>query len=173
MNETTQAILKQRAEQLLEEPPYKKGFKEPIETVLFAFGEEQYAIETTYIREVSPFISFTPIPSMEKVFVGLINIRRRILAVMDLRQLLGLPIKEIANVERIMVLQCKKTEFALLIETLVGILTIDATRLSTELPNLTPLQKQFLKGVTEEGIIVLDGRKLLDSTEFIVDQGGM
>ena len=56
----------------------------------FRLGPESYAIKVTQVREIIRFTAITAVPQMPHHIKGVINLRGRIILVMDLRLKLGL-----------------------------------------------------------------------------------
>ena len=54
-------------------------------------GVEHYAVETLRVREIIGMLDITPLPQMPAFVRGVLNLRGRIIPVVDLRLRLGLP----------------------------------------------------------------------------------
>lgn len=54
-------------------------------------GAEHYAVETLRVREIIGLLDITPLPQMPPFVRGVLNLRGRIIPVVDLRLRLGLP----------------------------------------------------------------------------------
>src|SRR3989304_41282 len=67
-------ILKARAEALAKRPEEARA-GEFIEVAEVQVGQEQYGIETRYVREVYPLKDYTPLPGVPRFVLGLINVR--------------------------------------------------------------------------------------------------
>ena len=57
----------------------------------FLLGEEHYSLPLTKVREIIRICPITPVPRMPAHLLGVINLRGKIVPVMDLRQRLLLP----------------------------------------------------------------------------------
>jgi purine-binding chemotaxis protein CheW len=58
-------------------------------TLVFLLGQERYAIEMKELAEVLPFVRCTQVPGGSQRFLGVINLRGEIRAVLDLRNLVA------------------------------------------------------------------------------------
>jgi len=58
---------------------------------LLTIGGEVYAVDLRNVREVFEVDVITPVPGMPSALVGVTNVRGAVIAVMDLRRMLGLP----------------------------------------------------------------------------------
>src|SRR5215217_3577514 len=59
------------------------------ETVTFRLGAGRYGVDARLVREVLPLAGYTPLPGTPPFVLGLINLRGRLLAALDIRPLLG------------------------------------------------------------------------------------
>jgi purine-binding chemotaxis protein CheW len=57
--------------------------------LVFRLGQERYAIEMKELAEVLPFTNCVPVPGGSRRFLGVVNLRGEIRAVLDLGHLLG------------------------------------------------------------------------------------
>ena len=57
----------------------------------FSLDDRRYALELDDVRKVLRAVAVSPLPDAPEVVLGLINVRGRILPVIDLRRRLGLP----------------------------------------------------------------------------------
>lgn len=161
-------ILKERAK-ILSKPKEQEEIKgEYIEILVFKLAKERYGIETKYAKEVQPLKDFTPLPCAPSFIFGLINVRRKILAVIDLKALFGLPKDGEQNT--VVILKEGQKEFGLLGDGFEEIQKVPINSIQTSLPTLTGIRQEWLKGITLDGVIVIDGKKLILSKEIIVDQ---
>jgi purine-binding chemotaxis protein CheW len=58
--------------------------------VTFDLGAQSYALPIAAVREVLPFIAVEPVPMAPPLVLGVINLRGRILTVIDLHRRLGI-----------------------------------------------------------------------------------
>ncbi len=165
----TEEILKNRAKQLAKPKEHEVAEADNFEVLVFRLAHERYAIETKYVREVYPLKDYTPIPCAPQFVFGMINVRRKILTVIDLKVLFSLP-EGSHDDGKIIILQYIEKEFGILSNGFEGIMQIPINKLQTSLPTLTGIKQEFLKGVTPDGIVLLDGKKLLLCKQIVVDE---
>jgi purine-binding chemotaxis protein CheW len=162
-------VLKQRAK-VLAKPHQKDDFKdEYLEILIFKMANEKYGIETKYAREVYPLKDYTLLPCSPAYIFGLINVRRKILTVIDLKVLFGLK-GESSESSKIIIIQRNEKEFGLLTDGFEGIEKIPLNKIQLTLPTLTGIRQDLTKGVTLEKIIILDGNKLLSCKQIICEE---
>lgn len=163
-------ILRARAAVLAREPESPKTAAEQLEVVEFLLSLERYAIESTYIGEVYPLKDLTPLPCTPPFVLGIINLRGRILPVLDIREFFDLPKKGLSDLNKVIILQGSAMEFGILADAISGTRTVPIAALQQSLPTLTDIRAEYLRGVTEDRLVVLDGEKLLSDRKIIVHE---
>lgn len=163
-------ILRTRAQALarpLARPAQAEGMLELLE---FRLAQERYALETRWVREVSVFKELTPLPCCPPFVLGIVNVRGRILPVLDLKKFFDLPEKGLTDLHRIVLVGGNDLELGLLADTIVGVRTIPAADLQSSLPTLTGVRSDYLQGVTAERLVVLDLARILADPKIIVHE---
>jgi purine-binding chemotaxis protein CheW len=167
--EDKKKILKERA-RLLAQEPEKKEAGETLEILGFSLAHERYGIETSFIREVYPLKEYTPLPCTPAFVFGLINVRGQILSIIDMRKFFELPEKGISDLNKVIILHNVSMEFGILADEIIGVKTIPLRQLQMTLPTLTDIREKYLKGVTQDQMVVLDAAKLLIDKDMIVHE---
>lgn len=163
------AVLKARAQVLAKtvvESDLASGSM--IEILNFRLADENYGIETRYIQEVCAFKDLTPLPCTPPFLLGIVNVRGRIIPVLDLKRFFELPEKGINDLHRIILIRSDDLEFGVLADVIVGVRSIDGNALQTSLPTLAGIRDDYLLGVTSERLIVLDTNRILHDPRIIV-----
>ena len=70
----------------------------------FGLGEEKFAIPVDHVQEVVEFGQVTKVPNAPLYMLGIINLRGRVLPLLDTKLKLGLPASSLTKKSRIMVL---------------------------------------------------------------------
>jgi len=70
----------------------------------FSLGEEKFAISVDSVQEVVELDQVTKIPNAPAYMLGIINLRGRVLPLLDTKHKLGLPKTEASSKSRIMIL---------------------------------------------------------------------
>jgi len=169
-DEEQKKILKTRAQALAKEPMKEDASAEQLEVIEFLLGPERYGIETRYIREVYPLRDLTPLPCTPPFVAGVVNVRGAILSLIDLKAFFGLPKKELTDLNKVVVIQNRDMEFGLLADEVPGVQRFYAASIQLSLPTLTDIRAEYLKGVTEDRLIILDAEKILSDKKIIVHE---
>ncbi|MGO9379052.1 MAG: chemotaxis protein CheW [Dissulfurispiraceae bacterium] len=80
-----------------------------LQLVTFTLGDSQYAVDIHCIQEVNRIGQITPLPDSAKYVEGVINLRGKIIPIINLRLKFGLESKIDASQSRIIVVEAGKT----------------------------------------------------------------
>lgn len=167
--EDKKKLLKARAMALAKKPE-KKEADEYIEVVEFLLALEKYGIQSGYVREVYPLKELTPVPCTPQFVAGIINVRGRILSVIDIKKFFELPEKGITDLNKVIIIHNGVMEFGILADAVLGAKQIPLRDIQTSLPTLTGIRAEYLRGVTKERLVVLDAEKILSDKKIIVHE---
>lgn len=162
--EKKEALLKSRSEKLAQMQQTEERSKNTIDLLLFTLLGETYGVESIYAQEVFPVKELTPLPSVPNYVSGVIQVRRKVYSLVDLRKFFGFPLKNENNGSKAIILGNNEMAFGLLTEEVVGILSINTDDLQAALPSMQGIYLQFIKGITKDRVVVLDGEKLLKAS---------
>ena len=163
-------ILLARARALARLPDDAPSAETMLDVLEFRLAQERYAIETRYVREVYPLKDLTPLPCTPLFVLGIVNVRGRILPVLDLKRFFELPEQGLTDLHRIILLEGNDLELGLLADATVGVRSIPVESLQPSLPTLTGIRGEYLKGVTAEHLVVLDVARILADPNIIVHE---
>jgi purine-binding chemotaxis protein CheW len=85
--------------------PIGGGDGELLQLVSFMIGEEEFAIPILSVQEINRMMQITRVPQSPPFVEGVINLRGKIIPVMDLRKRFGLPALEDSADSRIIVVE--------------------------------------------------------------------
>ena len=163
-------ILRARAKALAREPETRQIAAAALEVIEFGLAHERYAIEAAYVREVQPLEDLTPLPGTPPFVAGIVNVRGRILPVIDIRKFFDLPEPGIADAHRILLVHTAEMELGILADTVAGVRSVPLDTIQSSLPTLTGLREEYLKGVTAERLIILDVARILADRRIMVHE---
>jgi purine-binding chemotaxis protein CheW len=141
----------------------------------FVMEQEEYAVSILSVREIRGWEPVTPIPNTPEYVKGFINLRGRVVPIIDLRQRFNLPLKEYSRTTVVIILNVDETDNN---SELVGII-VDAVSEVYDIkqgdirsaPKLGGhIETRYIKGIAEIGdknIILTDVMSLLDAEELI------
>jgi len=136
-------------------------------------ANERYAFELDHIRGVYPLNDITWIPGIPEFILGIINVRGEIISINDLKKFFDLPDQDQTSDNHVIILTSKHMEFGILADAIIGVTKIEEKRIQPSLPTLSGIRAQFLKGVTGDGIVILDALKILEDKKMNINiEGG-
>jgi len=163
-------ILRARAQALAQAPERAPVAGASLEVLEFRLAQERYALENRWVQEVCPLKELTPLPCTPPFVLGIVNVRGRILPVLDLKKFFDLPEQGLTDLHRIILVRGNDLELGLLADVIVGVRSIPADSLQPSLPTLTGVRGDYLKGVTAERLVVLDLARILADPKIIVHE---
>ncbi|MBI9068212.1 MAG: chemotaxis protein CheW [Salinivirgaceae bacterium] len=170
MKNDKKTILKQRADKLSISLEKKVVSGEQIKVLEFLLSTEKYAIDSTYINEVISISEITPLPCTPDFIVGIINLRGKIISVMDIKKFLSISGADTANIKKVIIVKHSDIELGIIADEILGNSIIQLNEIQTKVTSITDVNKNFITGVTNKKLIVLDIKELLLSEKIIINE---
>lgn len=161
-------MMRERSRKIARAPEERSSVEQAIELVEFTLGQERYAVESSFIREVCPLKDITPLPGAPSFVVGIINVRGQIVSVIDLRRLFGLADAELSGVGNVIILHNAQMEFGILTDEVVGMSHLSPENLQPSLLVLAGAREEYLLGITADRVAVIHAERLLTDAKLIV-----
>lgn len=169
-NPDVEQLLRERAQALARPPPQRPAADSMLEVLEFRLASERYALESRYVAEVHPLRDLTPLPCTPAFLLGVVNVRGRIVPVLDLKKFFELPERGLTDLHRIILVQGDGLELGLLADVIVGVRSVPVDSLQHSLPTLTGIRADYLKGIGEERLVVLALDRILTDPKIIVHE---
>ena len=166
----TDRILRARARALARPPSSAPAPSTMLELLEFRLASERYALETRHVQDVHPLRDLTPLPCTPPFVLGIVNLRGRILPVLDLKKFFDLPEQGLTDLHRIILVRGNDLELGLLADVIVGVRSVAADSLQPSPPTFTGIRADYLKGIGEERLVVLDLDRILSDPKIIVHE---
>jgi purine-binding chemotaxis protein CheW len=168
--EENKKILKARAKELAKENEKEKEVEARIEIVEFLLAYEKYGIELSHVREIYPLKELTPVPCTPRFVLGIINVRGQIVSVIDMKKFFDLPESGLTDLNKVIIIRDDRMEFGILADSILGVRSISLDEIQPPLPTLTGNRTEYLRGVTKEGLAVLEAAKVISAKTLIVHE---
>ncbi|MBI5468350.1 MAG: chemotaxis protein CheW [Deltaproteobacteria bacterium] len=148
----------------------KKDFdsKEVLQLVTFRLGNEEFSLDILKVQEIIRHMDLTRVPKTPEFVDGVINLRGRVIPVLDLRKRFGLPKDENTNETRIIVVDVDNRTVGLKVDAVSEVLRLPADTVEPPPAIITGVESEYIKGVGKlDGrlLILLDVAKILTCTE--------
>lgn len=134
----------------------------------FTLGAEQYGVGIQQVNEIIGLVPVTPVPRTPAFVKGIINLRGRVVPVIDLRTKFGMRAADAPN-RCIVILSINDIEVGVIVDAVSDVLRIPTTDVS-EVPQFgTDVDTRFLSGIGKHGeqiVLLLDADRLLSNREL-------
>lgn len=167
--QTVNDILKKRAKEAAKTVSIEE-IEDGVDIICFKMGSEVYAIEDRFVYSVSPYLQPTEVPCTPAFILGIVNIRGGFVSVVDLELILGLKKTKAAKEWFMLLLSDEKMEFVIIAEEMLGEIRISKKSIQPVPQGMNILTKELIDGVTQEGVIVLNGKRFLEDSKIIVHE---
>jgi len=157
--EGVRELLEERA-RALARPAAPPPAGDMLELLTFALANEVYAVESRYVVAVFKLIDLSPLPGAEPPVFGVTAWRGELLTILDLRAALGLSVTALNDLSRVIVLGEERPAFGILADAARELVAVPAAEVR-EPPEGVAAQREYLRGVTPDAVLVLEATKLL------------
>jgi purine-binding chemotaxis protein CheW len=137
-----------------------------IQLVVFDLASEHYGVDISDVREIMRMQNITKVPGAVSYVEGVINLRGKVLPVLDLRKRLGLKVAEQTEESRIVVVDIADGEVGVIVDAVTEVLRVPNASIEPPSSMVAQGNSDYLRGIaklTDRLIILLDLNKLLSS----------
>lgn len=163
------AILRARALELAQ-PETGADTGELLDLLEFRIGRDSYAIEARHVGELVALGELTPVPCTPPFMLGVVNIRGRIVLVVDIKKFLGQPDRGLTDLHHIILVRGKGFEIGVLADVIVGVRRFPQETLQPPSAVLAGTYADYFKGVTAERLVVLDMDRILNDPAMVLNE---
>jgi purine-binding chemotaxis protein CheW len=123
--------------------------------VVFTLDEQLFALPLIAVVKVIHAIEIRHLPKAPEIITGIINVRGRIIPVVDIRKRLGMLTREIDLNDRLIIADTEKREVAILVDSVTGIIDLEPRQL--DLAKKSAPYAEHIRGAakTEDGMILI------------------
>ncbi len=129
--------------------------EEIFQVVSFEIGSEEYAVDILEVQEIIRMVEITPVPKAPYYVEGVINLRGKVIPIIDLRLRFGLSATERTKETRIVVVDVSRVILGLVVDSVSEVLRVPSNLIEPP-PNGKQGGAEFHKGVGR-----IDGRLLI------------
>ena len=170
MTELDLAILQRRAQELSRVSGSDAEAGEMIEVLVFHLGSETYASEIHSVFQVRPLERLTPVPCTPNFVVGITNLQGEILSLLDFRRFLGIQQEGITDLMEIIVIEAAGLKVGLLANRVDEVKTLPLKQFEEPPTTINEAGTGFVKGVTSDGLILLNLEAILGNERIVVNE---
>ncbi len=146
----------------------QKENEELIQLVSFILGSEEFGVEILSVQEIIRLVSITKIPNCPASIEGVINLRGRVIPIIDLRVRLGIENITQNNSTRIVVVELKNLIVGFIVDEVSEVLRIPTSIIEPPPKIVAGIDSEYVTSVgklDDRLLILLDLEKLLSLEE--------
>ena len=146
-----------------------RGTESLIQLVGFHLGDEEYGFEIQRVQEINRIVEITRVPRTPDFVMGVINLRGKVIPVINLRERFGLPPKEADKDTRIVVVEIQNKILGIMVDAVSEVLRIPASTIEPPPDIVTGVDAAYIEGIAklpERLLILLDLDKILSREQI-------
>jgi purine-binding chemotaxis protein CheW len=139
-----------------------------IQIVVFELGDERYGLDIASVYEIIRHQPITAVPQAPAFVEGVINLRGRIIPVVDLRDRFGMASGELTKASRIVVAEAAGTRVGLVVDGVSEVLMVPTDSIEPTPQVAANADHEYLRGIAKLGerlIILLELNGLFGAEE--------
>ncbi len=159
------------AEEILNNASNEPG---KMQIVTFNIGEK-YGVHISQVQEIIRVGNITTVPNSPPYMDGVINLRGRVLPVLNMRKRLNLPVTDITKQSRIVVTEVNDKILGLLVDSVSHVIRVQSEHIEEAPEEVMEVDTNYITGVSkidDQLIILLDLEKLLKKEKIEIKEGG-
>lgn len=123
----------------------------------FAVGEEDYGLEISVVTEIINVQTITEVPELPAYIKGIINLRGKIIPVMDVRIRFNKEQQEYDDRTCIVVVDAQGTGIGLIVDTVRGVMNIGDEEITDPASHKSGYENRYIRGIgkTQQGVKLL------------------
>lgn len=140
-----------------------------MQLVVFDLASEFYGVDIGDVREINRMQAITRVPGAPSFVEGVINLRGRVVPVVDLRKRLNLKVGEQTQESRIVVVDIGGRDVGVIVDAVSEVLRISTTTIEPPSSMITNIDSDYLRGIAKldaKLVILLDLNKVLSTIEM-------
>jgi purine-binding chemotaxis protein CheW len=142
--------------------------EELLQLVSFHIGSEEFGLDILRVQEINRMVEITRVPNAPPFVSGVINLRGRVIPIVDLRERFGLSKKENDKNTRIIVVELKGRVVGFVVDSVQEVLRIPKNITEPPPPMVAGIGSEYITAVgklEDRLLILIDLERILTSTE--------
>ncbi len=146
----------------------KSQSTELLQLVSFIIGNEEFGVDILFVHEINRMLQITKVPNSPDFVEGVINLRGRVIPVIDLRRKLGMDRKPHDKNTRVIVVEVEGKTVGFIVDAVNEVLRIPKNITEAPPELVTGINSEFIKAVgklDDRLLILLDLEKIISSEQ--------
>ena len=140
-----------------------------LQLVTFSTGDEEFGVDILRVQEIIRTMAITKVPKAPEFVEGVINLRGKVIPIIDLRRRFGLQSKAHDKHTRIIVIEINTMIVGFVVDSVSEVLRIPASTVEPPPPVVAGLESEYISGVgklEDRLLILLDLDRLLSRADI-------
>ena len=136
--------------------------------VVFQLGAELYGVDIARVHEIIRLQTITRVPRAPSFVEGVINLRGKVIPVVDLRRRFGLPLADHTRATRTVVVEIGDQVVGIIVDSVSEVLRVSTATIEPPSPVVAGIDSEYLQGIAklpERLVILLDLDRVLAREE--------
>ena len=142
---------------------------ELLQLVTFSTGDEEFGVDILRVQEIIRTMAITKVPKAPEFVEGVINLRGKVIPIIDLRRRFGLQSKAHDKHTRIIVIEINTMIVGFVVDSVSEVLRIPTSTVEPPPPVVAGLESEYISGVgklEDRLLILLDLDRLLSRADI-------
>lgn len=151
------------------QPNQSASVSQQLQLVSFTVGDELFAVDILRVQEINRMMALTKVPQSPPGVEGVINLRGRIIPVLDLRVQFGFPKVEQSEQTRIVVIEISGNTIGFVVDSVREVMRIPASIVEPSPQMGASIDSSYVSGVAklDDQLLILIELKNLLSPESL------
>jgi len=142
---------------------------ELLQLVSFNIGSEEFGVDILKVQEINRMVEITRVPQAPPYVEGVINLRGKVIPIVDLRKRFNMEEKEYDKNTRIVVVDISGNIMGMVVDSVSEVLRLPANTIEPPPEIVASINSEYIKGVAkleDRLLIFLDLSKVIDVSEM-------
>jgi len=144
------------------------GVSDQLQLVTFSIGGEEFGVEILKVQEIVRSMEMTRVPNAPDFVEGVVNLRGRVIPIIDMRKRFGLEHKAHDSRTRIIVIDMNGVVTGFVVDSVSEVLRLPRNTIEPPPPVVAGIESDYISGVgklEDRLLILLDMDSLLSTKE--------
>ncbi len=123
--------------------------EELLQLVSFKLGDEEFGVDILRVQEINRLVDITKVPRAPSFVEGVINLRGKVIPIIDLRKRFGLTQKEQNKDTRIVVVDIEGSITGMIVDAVSEVLRLPASTIEPAPEIATSIDSEYIRGVAK------------------------
>ncbi|WP_425266026.1 chemotaxis protein CheW [Desulfohalovibrio reitneri] len=141
---------------------------EILQLVTFSIGDEEFGVDILKVQEIIRTMEITRVPKAPDFVEGVINLRGKVIPIIDLRRRFGMARRDHDKNTRIIVIDINNMIVGFVVDSVSEVLRISSSTVEPPPPVVAGVESEYIKSVgklEDRLLIMLDLDRLLSGEE--------